>query len=223
VAQPPSTCRPAKWALFGGTFDPVHHGHLIVARSVAEQLGVDRITLIPAASPPHKPGPSASGEDRLAMLELAIEGEGVFDVCDIELSRSGPSYTLDTLCQLRRRHGGEAALHWVIGADMLADLPTWYRATEVLEAARIVIAARPPWHRKLEEIFAGLAGSLPPEQVERLRASVVQTPLVDISSTEIRRRVGQGRSIRYLLPEAVREYIGRRGLYAGGGGGERNG
>ncbi len=199
--------------LFGGTFDPVHNGHLIVARALAERQGFGRVVFVPAAQPPHKTPAEASATDRLAMLRLAISGEAVLDVSDIELTRAGPSYTLDTLRALRRRHGADTKLHWVIGADMLEDLPRWHRAGEVLAEADIIIAVRPPWDRRLDEVFSRLAKEFPPAQIERLRESVVSTPLIDISSTEIRRLVRQGRSIHHLLPEPVGAYIAEHGLY----------
>ncbi|MFB3892716.1 MAG: nicotinate (nicotinamide) nucleotide adenylyltransferase [Phycisphaerae bacterium] len=212
--------------LFGGSFDPVHHGHLIVARAIAEQLGVKRITLVPAACSPHKTGrgpgkadaasggpPHASAAHRLAMLRLATEGEAVFEICELEINRAGPSYTLDTLVELKAMHGHGAKLRWVIGADMLEDLPAWRRVEEVLAAADMVIAARPPWQERLSGIFASLENRIKPQWINKLRQSVLATPVIDISSTVIRERLAVGRSIRYLVPEAVRAYIGSQGLY----------
>jgi len=199
--------------LLGGSFDPVHNGHLIVARAVAEQCGFGRVTLVPAASPPHKPPTRASAEHRLAMLRLAIEGEDLFDVCDVELRRDGPSYTLETLRALRLEHGPGVELVWIIGADMLAGLPNWHHAGEVLDMARIIVAARPPWTDRMDEILTGMEGHLQGEQVNRLRESVVESPLLDISSSQVRWRVGAGLSIRYLVPESVRAYICKNSLY----------
>jgi len=199
--------------LFGGTFDPVHHGHLIVARALAEARGFDRVTFVPAAAPPHKPAAHASAQHRLAMLRLAIAGEDVFDICELELDRSGPSYTAETLAVLRERGGGQVALHWVIGADMLADLASWHCAAEVVEAARIIVVVRSSRQDGLAETFRGLAGTFSEEQIERIRQGLVATPRIDISSTEVRRRVAEGRSIRFLVPDAVAEYIRRHGLY----------
>jgi len=199
--------------LFGGTFDPVHHGHLIVARAVAERCGYRRITLVPSARPPHKQVASASAADRLAMLRLATEGEALFEIRDIELRREGASYTFDTLQAFRRQAGKDVELHLVVGADMLADLPNWHRSTEVVDLARFVVAARLPWHRRMDEVLAALRGRFSPSAVDRLSAAVVETPLIDISSTEIRRRVAAGLPIRYLVPDLVRKYIERRGLY----------
>ena len=199
--------------LFGGTFDPVHHGHLIVARAVAEHCGYARITLVPSASPPHKDDAVAPSADRLAMLRLAVAAEGLFDVSDIELCREGPSYTVDTVAAFRQRLGDRAELHLLIGADMLADLPNWRRAAELVGLARIVVAVRPGGPGRMEDAACQLRRHFPSEVVEGLLASVLPTPLIDISSTAVRRRVAAGRSIRFLVPESVREYIERRGLY----------
>ncbi len=215
--------------LFGGTFNPIHNGHLIVARAVAEYFHFERVTFVPAYVPPHKSEPHAGGEeadlpaqyrssaeDRLTMIRLAIAGEGVFDVSEVELRRQPPSYTFDTLLQFRQEHGLEAQLHWVIGADMLADLPTWHRAGEVVDMATIITAARPPYSDRIAQMLERLRSRFSPEQISRLGAGVAATPLIDITSTQIRHRVRQGRSIRYLTPDAVVDYIGKRGLYAAG-------
>jgi nicotinate-nucleotide adenylyltransferase len=203
--------------LFGGTFDPVHHGHLIVARALAEQRGFARITFVPAARPPHKAAATASPADRLEMLRLAIAGEALFDTCDLELYRTGPSYTIDTLRELRRQHGPATRVRWVIGADMLEDLPKWRSARDVLDEAGLVVIARPPWDQRLDEVFASLSGHISPQQIQSLRDSLAPTPLIEISSTEIRHRVAAGQSIRYLVPEAVARYIEDRKLYRKGG------
>jgi len=204
---------PGRIVIFGGAFDPVHHGHLIVARAVAEHCAYERITLVPSASPPHKDPAQAPGSDRLAMLRLAVEGEELFDVCDIELRRGGTSYTFDTLTALREGLGGEGEMHLVVGADMLADLPNWHRSGELVELARIVVARRRPWDGRMDELLAASRGCFGDEVARRLAESVVPTPLIDISSTAIRQRVAEGRSIRFLVPERVREHIERHGLY----------
>jgi len=204
---------PTDIVLFGGTFDPVHNGHLIVARALAEQRGYERITLVPAASPPHKGAAEASGEDRLAMLRLAVAGEELFDICELELRRAGPSYTHDTLRELRGRHGGAANLHWVIGADMLEDLPNWYRGRDVVEMANLIVAVRPPWDRRLPAIWANLASDFPSDWIQAVSKQVITVPLIDISSTEIRRRVAGGLSIQYLVPQTVEAYIAGHHLY----------
>jgi len=180
---------------------------------LGEACGFERISLLPAAKPPHKPAAHAAAEHRLAMLRLAVAGEQVFHISELELHRTGPSYTFDTLAALQRGRGRDQSLHWVIGADMLEDLPNWHRVSEVLEIARIVVAARPPWHEQLDEVFAKLSRVFSDRQTELLRQSVVPTPLIDISSSDIRRRVAARRSIRHLVPDAVRTYILRHRLY----------
>ncbi len=204
--------------LFGGTFDPVHHGHLIVARCVAELCLFDRITFLPAASPPHKARAAASADHRLRMLQLAVEGDEMFDVCDVELRREGPSYTFDTIEAIRAVEGPDVDIRLVIGADMLEDLPNWREASKLVDAAGWVIAARPPWDSRMDEIIAHCRDRLSPAQAKRLGESVLVTPLLEISSTDIRRRTGRGLSTRYLVPEAVRRYIEEHGLYASSAG-----
>ena len=198
-------------AFFGGSFDPIHHGHLIVARSIAEQLGLRRIVLVPAAQSPHKSRICASGAQRLEMIRLAIAGEAMFEVSDVEISRGSPSYTFETLEELRRRHGRQTPLAWVIGADMLADLPKWLHARELIEQFEMIIAARPSVI-DLDQTLIQLEKSLgAPEG--RLRRWVVRNPLIDISATDIRQRIASGKSIAYLVPPAVCNYLFSTKLY----------
>lgn len=204
---------PRTIVLYGGSFDPVHIGHLIAARSVAEARGYRRVTFLPASHPPHKPAAEAGADDRLAMLRLAIQGEDLFDVSSIELERPGRSFTFDTLVALRQAHGPDVALHLLIGTDMLEDLPKWHRAAEVVETAEIVVACRSGWHERTGQILDGLRRSFQQATIDRLRRSLVETPLIDISSSTIRQRLASGRSIRFLVPEAVREYVEAHGLY----------
>ena len=199
--------------LFGGTFDPVHNGHLIAARTVAEQRGYRRITFVPSARGPHKGPAVASNADRLEMLNLAIDGEDMFEVSQAELQRPAPSYTFDTLQEIQEACGDETPIELVIGADMLADLPNWYRADDVVKMARLVIAARPPWHEKISAISALLAERFGKHLAADLIAGTCTTPLIDISSSEIRERLASGLSIRYMVPDAVEKYIMSRGLY----------
>ncbi|MFZ1988424.1 MAG: nicotinate (nicotinamide) nucleotide adenylyltransferase, partial [Alphaproteobacteria bacterium] len=159
-----------------------------------------------------KPPACASAADRLAMVKLAVEGDELFDVCDLELKRQGPSYTLDTLQALQPRVGLGEKLHWLIGADSLADLPHWHRVGEVLELASILVATRPT-NGGAEAALAHLAGKLEDRHLRRLHEGLVATPLIDISSTDIRRRVRAGQSIRYLVPDAVARYIVEHRLY----------
>lgn len=196
--------------LLGGTFNPIHHGHLIVARSVAERLGLDRLVFIPSALPPHKSGrPIAPAGHRLAMTELAIEGEDDFDVDDLEIRREGPSYTIATVEQYRDRMTDRDELFWVIGSDSLPELRLWYRIADLLEMCRFVTAVRPGF----EEPDLSTLQELPPGRVKQLRDDFLETPRIDISSTDIRRRVADRRSIRYLVPPAVMNYIEEHQLY----------
>ncbi|MCK4277322.1 MAG: nicotinate-nucleotide adenylyltransferase [Phycisphaerae bacterium] len=201
--------------LFGGTFDPVHNGHLIVARSIAEQLDLPKVMLVPAAVPPHKDSAHATAQQRLQMLRLGIAGEKLFEICELEISRAGPSYTLETVRQLRRLRGGGVDVSVIIGADMLEDLPIWRRVDELLDEAQIIVALRPPWDRQLEQVLGSLEGPLGRQRAQTLSKGVVTTPLIDISSTEIRRRAREGKSIRFLVPEAVEEFIKKQRVYVG--------
>ncbi|MCE5325084.1 MAG: nicotinate-nucleotide adenylyltransferase [Planctomycetaceae bacterium] len=201
-------------AYMGGTFDPVHNGHLAIARAVREHLGVDRVTFIPAANAPHKPGGAiASAADRLAMLELAVAGQPQLAISRIEIDRPGPSYTRDTLLELRRQAGTEPELVWIIGADMLADLHLWYHAEEVVDLATIVTAVRSPWDQRLDEVLRNLTHHFSREQAIRLGRGVLKTPLVNVSSTVIRAKVTAGQPIDDLVPPPVNDYITRHELY----------
>ena len=188
-------------ALIGGSFDPVHHGHLIIARNVAERMGIGRVIFLPTASPPHKAARDlADPEHRTRMVQAAIEGEPGFELDETDLNRPGPTYTLDTIAHFREQVGPAAELIWVIGGDSLAELASWHRVAELVDACRIVTALR-SGSETLD--LTSLTARLSDEQVSRLKNDVLATPRIDISSTEIRRRVAAGRSIRYLVPETV--------------------
>ncbi len=197
--------------LYGGSFDPIHFGHLISARSIAEQLGLSRVILIPSARPPHKQGEKVTDPaHRLAMVELAVQGDPTFAVSDIELQRQGPSYTFDTVAQFHERLGPSVALYWIIGADSLPELPGWHRIDELVGSATLVTAARPGSPDVEVSVLAEAVGR---DHAEALLANRRRTPEIDISATEIRARVAAGRSIRNLTPEAVVSYIAARRLY----------
>jgi nicotinate-nucleotide adenylyltransferase len=183
--------------LFGGSFDPVHHGHLIVAQVAAEKLGLDALRFVPAREQPFKVGRHRTSADhRAAMLSLSVAGIPRFSVEASELQRPGPSYTVDTLRHLREREPG-AEFVLLLGADAAADLPAWREAGQVPDLARIAVFARPgtpvaesPWI-----------------------SAVIEVPAIDISATEVRRRAQQGLSIRYWVPDPVAEYITTHRLY----------
>ncbi len=190
--------------IYGGTFDPVHHGHLILARDAVESLRLSRLIFIPAAISPHKLSrqPGASGAARLAMLTAAIEGEPRFAVDDCELRRVGPSYTFDTVEQLRARLPEGTAFFYLIGEDNVAALHTWHRIGDLRELVTFVVFDR-------DEHAPADAAAFPlPEGGWRALAR-----RVDISATEIRKRVASGQSIRYLLPERVQAIIAADSLY----------
>jgi nicotinate-nucleotide adenylyltransferase len=189
----------------GGSFNPIHHAHLICARAVTEAVGLSRVLLIPSRQPPHKIVGTdlASPEDRLAMCRMAVAGDPFFEVSDIEVNRDGPSYTIDTVRQLKA--GGWPEVHWLIGADMVRILPQWHEPLSLIRAARLILMARPGWSFDWD--------TLPPEY-RPLQANVVPAPLLDISATAIRQRVRAGRPIDYLTPEPVVRYIRERQLYA---------
>ncbi len=202
--------------LYGGSFNPIHFGHLISARSVAEQLGLSKIVLIPSASPPHKRAEDlAPAADRLEMARLAVAGDPLFEVDDLELRRTGPSYTFDTVTEYRARVGPNTRLCWLIGADSLPELATWSRIARLVEAVEIVTAARPGWRRSDDELKA-LRAAIGDNAVGKLLRSCLVTPEIGISASEIRDRIRSGKSVRYLLPRAVAEYISGRRLYQTG-------
>ncbi len=197
--------------LFGGSFNPIHVGHLIVARAVAERLGLDRLVLIPSAQPPHKRGDDlADAADRLEMARLAVQGEPGLEVSDVEIRRQGPSYTILTVQSYLDDLGPDAPLCWIIGGDSLPELHTWYRVAELVELCTIVTAARPGYETP---DLSPLARVLSDAQIARLRDHVLPTPRIDVAATDIRRRLHAGQSIRYLVPDPVRDYIERNRLY----------
>ena len=178
--------------IFGGTFDPIHIGHLAIANAALDELRLDRVYFVPARrSPLKQDGPVATADDRLAMLTAAIAGEPRFRVSSIELDRNGPSFTVDTLETLR----GEGELFLILGSDAYADFERWHEPERIRGLAAIVLAARP-----------GV-----PNAPRGMR--VLDSPLMDISSRELRARAARGRSLRYLVPEAALSYIEEHRLY----------
>ena len=194
--------------LFGGTFDPVHWGHLLMAEQCREQCRLDQVWLLPAGSPPHKTGAEIStGKQRAEMLEFAIAGHEAFLVNRMELDREGKTYTVDTLRQLQAERP-EDELFFIIGGDSLNDLPAWREPEEIAERATIVAVNR--GDRPLpsrDELKKHLGEKI------AARVELVTMPGIDLSSTDIRRRVREGKSIRYMVPRAVEVYIAEHGLY----------
>lgn len=189
----------------GGSFDPIHLGHLLIAEQVREQLGLGAVLFIPGGQPPHKPGRElAAAEHRLAMAVLATRDNPGFAVSRLELDRPGPSYALDTIRALRAEGGPGAEVIYILGADQALELMTWHRATEVVQETRFVVVPRPG--SDLGQLPARLGSAAE-------RVTVLPLAELPISASEVRARVAAGRSIRYLVPESVREYILSQGLY----------
>jgi nicotinate-nucleotide adenylyltransferase len=199
---------PRRIGILGGTFDPPHVGHLWLATLAADAIGLDRVLFMPAAQPPHKPGTGiASAADRLLMTRLATAGDEAFELTLIEMERAGPSYTIDSVVELRRLYGDDAELFLLMAADSLAQIDAWRQPDELLERIEWVVGPRPgvalPDRSMLEERFGERAG----------RIHLLDGPSLDISSTAVRERVAAGHAIRYLVPRGVEELIVDRGLY----------
>ena len=196
----------------GGSFDPVHMGHLIIAQDAVKQLNLSTVIFIPAAIPPHKQHLKQLGaEHRLNMLNLAIEADQCFSVSDAEVRRGGLSYTVDTLQELRESLKTEK-LFLIVGSDTLVDLHTWYKIDQVLEMCEIATFIR-PGEESIESI--GQKIKLSAKQKMRLMQNLIDAHRIEISSTEVRTRLLRGESIRYLVPPAVEAYIETHGLYKG--------
>ena len=192
--------------VFGGTFDPVHLAHLILAEQCREQARLDQVWFVPAARPPHKHEDELTPfERRVEMLQFAVAGQPAFRVEDLEKDRAGPSYTADTLDELSCRHPGN---EWflLVGSDTLRDLPTWHEPRRVVARAGLLVVARPA------------AALVPAEELQAkvgapVRVQNIDVPLIDISSSDLRARVRRGRSIRYFVPRAVEMYVLEKKLY----------
>lgn len=195
--------------ILGGTFNPVHLGHLVLAQDVREHEELDRVLLVPAAAPPHKDARDlAPAAHRVAMLKAAVEGDNGLEVCTVEIDRGGVSWTVDTLRSLRDRFP-EADRVFIIGADTVHELHTWRRIDEVFSLCRFAVVGRPGVPPADDPGKLGLTA----DQARCLRAAWVPGHPVGIASTEIRMRVAEGLSIRYLVPDAVAVYIAEHRLY----------
>ena len=198
--------------IFGGSFDPVHYGHLILAELCCEAANLDEVRLVPAAVPPHKQGQGrASAENRIAMLKLAIGGNPKLNVWDEEIRRGGISYTVDTLRSLNKEHDGKADLFFLMGADSLFDLPNWREPAEICRLASIVVVDR-PGSRAVD--FSILEDLVDAERLEEFRELAVEIPQIDISSSRLRERIQAGKSIRYQTPRPVEAFITSADLYS---------
>ena len=205
--------------VFGGTFNPVHYGHLRSALELVERLQLEQLRLMPSASPPHRDTPECSAERRAAMVELAVSGEPRL-VCDArEMQRPGKSYTIDSLIELRGELGAQQGLCMVLGCDAVQDIATWHRWQELLDWAHIVVIARPGWQLPRAGDLAQWLKTHQLESPELLRQRPCGGIVIEelrplaISSTEIRDLLASGRSARYLMPQSVVDYIQAHTLY----------
>lgn len=196
--------------ILGGSFDPVHYGHLLLAESAREQCQLEQVWLLPAAVPPHKQDRQLTpAEHRVAMLELAVAGEPALSVCRYEVDRGGVNYTFQTLEGIKAQHP-DSELFFILGADMLHDLPNWREPGRICQVAILVVVARPGAE---QPDYSLLSAVTTPERIELMRRYQVVMPPIGISSSDLRRRIAQRRSIRFQTPRAVEEYIRAHGLY----------
>ena len=205
--------------VFGGTFNPIHVAHLRVAEQVREALWLERVLWIPSADPPHKRGSIAPAVHRLEMVRIATASNPSFEVLDLELRREGPSYTVDTLTELAHRNPA-ARLWFLIGTDALEELHTWYRPEALLELASFAVLNRPgtgtkPLERRLAEPLAAALKRGPTGLEHPSGQEVREVPVSElaVSASDLRRRIARGSTVRYLVPDAVIDYIEKHRLY----------
>jgi nicotinate-nucleotide adenylyltransferase len=188
--------------LFGGTFDPIHMGHLRAAENAREALSLDSVHLIPAGAPPHRTGLKSSPLDRYAMVALATSGHPAFVASDVEVQRQGPSYTVDTVTAMRTLYPTDELI-LIVGSDAFGEISSWKEHDRIFSMCRIAVVHR-PGEVPRSEMALELTGE---------RVYWVEAAGLPISATDVRRRASEGRSVRYLVPDLVADYIGKRGLY----------
>jgi nicotinate-nucleotide adenylyltransferase len=215
-----TSSRDSLLALFGGTFDPIHYGHLKPVEQLAKEAHLDRVVLLPNNVPPHRPQPEATAQQRLKMVELAVQGNPLFSVDDRELKVDTPSYSIVTLETLRKEYGADRPLAFIIGQDSLLTLHKWHRWEDLLRVCHLLVMARPGYAERLDT--PELQRWYDQHHVEdaaklkqRPHGFIYQanTPLLDISATEIRQRRHEGKSFADLVPDAVERYIESNSLY----------
>lgn len=197
--------------MFGGTFDPVHLGHTTVASAAADYIAADKVIFIPAKHSPLKGAlPRASDIDRLNMLSLAIKNMKYFEVSDYELSKPAPSYTLDTVKHFKSIYGNEFSFYWLVGADSIKDLIYWYGITELIDLCNLSMMYRAEYDKPDFSVYEPTWGK---ERVKKLQDNIIPTPLVNISSTQIRKGISTGHNVSQVLDAEVLSYINEHGLY----------
>lgn len=194
--------------IFGGTFDPIQCGHLLGAERAREEFDLQEVLFIPAGNPPHKHYPEmADALDRFDMVRISISDNQFFKISDIEFKREGLSYTIDTINQLIPVLGQDCELFFIIGADNVAEVLRWKNSKELFQKVQFIVLTRPgKWEESLE-------GDIEALKKNNCRVNLVEMPLIHISSTEVRCRVAENRSIKYMVPDCVEKYIGEKGLY----------
>ena len=204
--------KPKKIGIMGGTFNPVHHGHLVTAQEALDQFGLDEVIFIPTGDPPHKiEDLLAHAEDRYLMTVIATSSNSSFFVYRIEIDRKGKSYTIDTVKELRKLLGSDSELYFITGADAILEILTWKNTREIVTLAKFIAATRPGYDlSKIKELKTTLFDS--EDEADR-RIFIMEIPALAISSTDIRQRIKIGRPVNYLVPEGVNNYILKHGLY----------
>jgi nicotinate-nucleotide adenylyltransferase len=197
-----------KTGILGGTFDPVHLGHITIAENVRDELSLDEVLLIPAGVPMSRPNDRVTtASHRLNMVEIAVKGKKALKATPIEIERPGPTYTVDTLEELRKRGNEDDEIYFVLGSDTLQTIGTWKNPGRILELCRLVVVPRPGYQplsdEELEKILPGLSKNI----------IVMKGPYLDISASQIRKRIAEGKPISHLVPEGIEEYIRQHNLY----------
>jgi nicotinate-nucleotide adenylyltransferase len=210
--------------LFGGTFNPIHIGHLRAAVEVREAFNLDKLLLIPSANPPHKSAEHvASAEDRLEMVRLAVQGVPSLEASDVELARPGPSYTIETLQYFQERFGPESPIYFIVGQDAFSEITTWKAHKALFATAHFIVMTRPGSklasiedfiHTHISARYQYDPATNRYSQPKWCTISCLNITHLDISASEIRERVGRGRSIRFLVPDTVEAFIAKKGLYS---------
>lgn len=209
-------------AIYGGSFNPIHNGHLIIAEEIRQLFSLEKIIFVPAAQPPHKPsGSLIDSSHRLAMLQLAIEDNPYFELSDIEIQRGGSSYTIDTLAAFQAQQEEGSQLYFILGSDAFIELDTWKQPNELFDLARFIVIERPGVSLKKAIEFLQKFNPLPYQVLnaslsiqEDSRIFFSQAILANISSSGVRASVRGGKSIRYLVPNVVKDYIEEHVLYS---------
>ena len=209
--------------LFGGTFNPIHFGHLRAAIEVRETFNLDKLLLIPSATPPHKTAEQvADAEDRLEMVRLAVGTEPFFEASDVELGRPGPSYTIQTLRHFQERFGSESDIHFIVGQDAFSEITTWKSYKQLFGTAHFIVMTRPGFesdriggfiHTNISETYEYDSPNNRYSHPEWCTIFCLNITHLDISASQIRKRIKGGRSIRFLVPQAVEDFVQEKGLY----------